>query len=62
MIPTEGLDFRFEVHDEDGCLRKFYKREDAWRFMRNRPELKLVVAPRINRFQQLLKSVGEALF
>ena len=62
MITGEGFDFRFEVHDEDGCLRRFYKREDAWRFMRNQPELKLVVKPKINTFKEMLKKVGEALF
>ena len=55
-------DFRFEVHDEDGCLRKFYKRQDAWHFMKDRPELKLVVRPKVNQFREMLNKVGEALF
>lgn len=55
-------DFRYEVHDEDGCLRRFCKRADAWHFMKNRPELKLVVQPPINKFKEMLKKVGEALF
>jgi len=55
-------DFRFEVHDEDGCLRKFYKREDACYFMRNRPELKLIVKPKVNQFREMLNKVGKALF
>jgi hypothetical protein len=56
------VNFRFEVHDEDGCLRKFYKRQDAWQFMKNRPELKLVVRPKVNQFREMLSKVGEALF
>lgn len=57
-------DFRFEVHDADGCLRKFYKREHAVHFMRNDPDLKLVIRPRVpvNLFQDMLKKVGECLF
>jgi len=54
--------FRYEVHDEDGCLRKFYKRQDAWHFMKDHPELKLIVQPKRNVLREMLDKVGEALF
>ena len=55
------VDFRFEVHDECGCLRKFYKRSDACYFMRDRLELRLVVAPKRNIFQEMWHKLGECL-
>jgi hypothetical protein len=55
-------DFRYEVHDEDGCLRRFYTRKDAWHFMKDDPELKLVVKPKRNMFKEMLDKVGDCLF
>jgi hypothetical protein len=34
---------RYQVHDEEGVLRTFSRKEEAVAFMATRPELKLVV-------------------
>ena len=37
---------RYQVHDEEGVLRTFSRKEEAVAFINNRPELKLVVLKR----------------
>ena len=49
---------RYQVHDDEGVLRTFSRKEEAESFMKARPELKLVVlkkAPKkeidLNKFE-----------
>lgn len=40
---------RYQVHDEEGVLRTFSRKEEAVAFMATRPELKLVVVKQQRR-------------
>lgn len=50
---------RYQVHDEEGVLRTFSRKEEAVAFMATRPELRLVVVKQqrkkkfdINKFEE----------
>lgn len=51
---------RFEVHDDDGALRKFYIRKEAEQYLNGKCGLRLVVQPRLKKEKQVasIKSVG----
>ena len=40
---------RFEVHDDEGPLRTFSRKEEAKAFMCGRNDMKLVVRPRLQK-------------
>ena len=59
MVFTLLSEMRFQVHDDEGVLRTFSRKEEAESFIRTRPELKLVVlkkAPKekidLNKFEE----------
>lgn len=54
---------KYIVIDEDGQpIRKFYTRIEAKNFIEKRPEMKILVAPKVDVFSKMLDDVGEALF
>lgn len=54
---------RYQVYDELGLARTFDSKEDAHVWMKERPELKLVILPRQKKEKvDLYKLVGECLF
>jgi len=53
------LKMRYQVHDSEGVLRTFSRKEEAEAFMKSRPELILVVLKRepkpkldLNKFEE----------
>ena len=46
-------DMRFEVHDDDGLLRKFRIRQEAKQFINGKHGLRLVVQPRLKKETQV---------
>jgi hypothetical protein len=53
---------RYQVHDEEGVLRTFSRKEEAESFMRTRPELKLVVLKKAPKKEIDLNKFEEAPF
>lgn len=54
---------RFIVIDEDGLpIRKFYRRIDAKLFVQIRPEMQILVNPKIDVFNKMINDIGQAPF
>jgi hypothetical protein len=53
---------RYQVHDEEGVLRTFSRKEEAVAFMATRPELKLVVVKQQRKNKLELDKFEEAPF
>ena len=54
---------RYIVIDEDGePIRKFYSRNEANAFVEKRPEMKILVLPKIDMLSKLLDDIGQAPF
>lgn len=54
---------RFIIIDEDGLpIRKFYRRIDAKLFVGIRPEMKIMVQPKVDVFNKMLDEIGQAPF
>jgi hypothetical protein len=54
---------RYIVIDEDGLpIRKFYRRNEAKAFVEKRPEMKILVMPKIDVLSKLLDDIGQAPF
>jgi hypothetical protein len=54
---------RFIVIDEDGLpIRKFYRRIDAKLFVQIRPEMQILVNPKVDVFSKMFDDIGQAPF
>ena len=53
---------RYQVHDSEGVLRTFSRKEEAEAFMKSRPELILVVLKREPKPKMDLNKFEEAPF
>lgn len=53
--------FKYELYDEDGCIRKFKSRDEALNFKRLRPELKIKVIKK-DVIKINFDNLGECLF
>lgn len=53
---------RYQVHDDEGVLRTFSRKEEALAFMNNRPELRLVVLKRAKNKVMYLSQYEDAPF
>jgi len=49
----EKLKWKYQLHDDFGCIREFRTRDCAIQWKYNRPELKLIIVkpPKINVFE-----------
>lgn len=50
------------MHDDEGVLRTFSRKEEAESFMRNRPELKLVVLKKEKKVKMDMSKFEDAPF
>lgn len=57
-----NMGFRFEIHDDLGCIRKFLVKETANNWLRNRKELRLVTIPIVKEPKFDVYSMEECLF
>ena len=53
---------RYQVHDDEGVLRTFSRKEEAIAFMATRPELKLVVVKQQRKKKVELNKFEDAPF
>lgn len=54
---------RYIVIDEFGePIRKFYSRNEAKDFIEKRPEMKILVLPKVDILSKLLDDIGQAPF